>query len=53
MRLIYQIPGSIYVGVTVWFGWGVVVCCGILMQAEALLICSCGMCELGVNFGLY
>jgi hypothetical protein len=25
------------VGVTVWFGWGGVVWCGILMQAEAVL----------------
>jgi hypothetical protein len=41
----YHIPGSMCVGVTVWFGWG----CGILMQVEALLICSCGMWGLGVN----
>jgi len=28
--------GTICVGVTVWFGWGGVVWCGIWMQAEAL-----------------
>jgi len=37
-----HIPGSVCVGVTLWFG------CGGL-QAEALLACSCGMWGLGVN----
>ena len=31
-------------GVAVWLWW-----CGIRMQAEALLTCSCGMWWLGVN----
>ena len=30
--------------VVVWLGW-----CGIRMQAETLLVCSCGMWGLGVN----
>ena len=35
----YHVPGSMCVGVMVWFGWGDVVS----MQAEALPFCSCGM----------
>jgi len=30
--------GTMRVGVTLWFGWGGVVWCGILMQAEALVL---------------
>ena len=30
--------GSMCVGVTLWFGWGGVVWCGILMQAEVLVL---------------
>ena len=42
MYLSLHIPGSVCVGVTLWFGCGSV-------QAEALLACSCGMWGLGVN----
>jgi len=37
-----HIPGSMYVGFALWW-------CGILMQAEALLVCSSGMWGLGIN----
>ena len=32
--------GSMYVGVTLWFGWSSVVWCGIRMRAEALVLQS-------------
>ena len=37
-----RIPGSLCVGVALWW-------CGIRMQAETPLVCSCGMWGLGVN----
>jgi len=33
----YHIPGSMCVGVTVWFGWGGVVWCHVLGEAEVTI----------------
>jgi len=55
MYMSLHIPGSMCVGVTLWFGLGgVVSVCGLKHYwSEALLVCSCGIVYSNNSYFVY